>query len=113
MVKAGGHLCQPVGGFEGNGVSLVEAMGKIQRCCLLLNGFHDRLAIVPGIAAPQPAGPVNHAMPLHRRVVHAVGRRDDAGVVLEPAAGRERHPVGIEVVRHLIHGTLPVEVIKG
>ena len=94
-------------------MSLVEAMGKIQRSCLLLYGFHDRLAIVPGIAAPKPAGPIDHAMPLHRRVVYAVSRSDDAGVILEPAAGRERHPVGIEVVRHLIHRTLPVEVIKG
>ena len=113
VIEARGHLRQPVGGLEGDGVTLVEAMGKIQRGGLLLDGFDDRLAVVADVAAPQPTGAVDQAVARHGRVVHAVGRSDDAGIILEPAARRERHPVGIEIVWHLIHETLPVKIIKG
>ena len=113
VIEARGHLRQPVGGFEGDGVALIKAMGKIQRRGLLLDGLDDRLAIVACVAAPQPASAVDQAVALHGRVVHAVGRSDDAGIILEPAARRERHPVGIEIVWHLIHETLPVKIIKG
>ena len=52
MVKLGRHRRQPVRGFKGNGVALIEIVREIQRCRLFLNGFNNRFSIVTRVTAP-------------------------------------------------------------
>ena len=65
---------------------------------LLLDRLDDRIAIVPGIGAPHAGGAVEHGAAVRRVVVHVLGAHDQARRLLEGAVGRERNPVGFEVV---------------
>src|SRR5262245_18852340 len=79
-------------------------MGKLEGGCIVeLGGLcadrvDDRVAVVAGIGAPEAGGAVEHLAAVGRVVVHALGARDQPGRGLEGAVGRERQPVGFEVV---------------
>ena len=60
--------------------------------------LHDRIAIVPGIGAPHPGGAVEQGAAVGGVVVHVLGARDQPRGGLERAVGRERDPIGFEIV---------------
>ena len=51
-----------------------------------------------GIGAPHPRGAVEHGAAVGGVVVHVLGARDQARSGLERAVGRERKPIGFEIV---------------
>ena len=58
----------------------------------------DRIAVVSGVGAPQPGGAVEHGAAVGRVIVHVLGARDQPRRGLERAIGREREPVGLQVI---------------
>jgi hypothetical protein len=58
----------------------------------------DGIAIVPGVGAPKARSAVEHGAAVGRVVMHVLGARDQPRRRLERAVGRERQPVGFEVV---------------
>ena len=65
---------------------------------LALDRVHDRVAVVAGIGAPQAGRAVDHPAAVDGDVVHVLGAGDQPRAPLEGAIGRERHPVGFEIV---------------
>ena len=79
-------------------------MGELERGRVVELGrlgadrLDDRVAVVAGIGAPQAGGAVEHGAAVGGVVVHVLGARDQPRRGLEGAVGREREPVGVEVV---------------
>ena len=65
---------------------------------LALDRRHDRIAVMAGVRAPEAGGAVDQLAPVRREVMHVLGAGDQARPRLEGAVGRERHPIGLEVV---------------
>src|SRR5664280_3102668 len=65
---------------------------------LALDRRHDRIAVVAGIGAPQPGGAVDQLAAFGCEIVHVLGADDQARACLERPVGRERHPIGLEIV---------------
>src|SRR5262245_10121246 len=59
----------------------------------------DRIAIVTGVGAPEPGGAVEHGAAVGRVIVHVLGAGYEPRGSLERAIGRERQPVGLQIVR--------------
>ena len=101
---------QPVGQFKGARIAHLKGRVVIQLGRLLLNGRDDVRMAVSRIAAPQPRHAVEHLPPSVRRVIHALGFGNEAGVALELTVRRKRHPIRLQigqVVGHIfvrIHG---------
>ncbi len=87
---------ETLGELEGDRVAHLERGRVVEGRELALDGLGDAPAAVPGIDAPQAGGAVEDGAPVIRRVVHALGRHEQARRRLELAVGRERHPVGVE-----------------
>ena len=103
---------EALGEVEGRRMAHLERGREVEGGELALDRRGDALAPMPGIHAPEAGGAVEDAAPVRGRVVHALGRGEQAGRRLELPVGRERHPVGVEpggiggVV--VIHGDPPV-----
>jgi len=65
---------------------------------LFLDRGHDLRMAVPGIAAPETGGAVEHASPIGGEVVHALGADEKTRLRLELSVGGKRHPEGFEIV---------------
>ena len=89
---------EPARELEGLGVRELERRRVIELGGLAGDRGDDLLAAVPGIAAPQARGAVEHGAALDRVVVHALGARDQPRRLLEGAVGRERNPERFEIV---------------
>ncbi len=70
----------------------------IERFGLLRDRGDDRIAIMPGICAPQAGRSVEHGTILRRVVVHALGARDQPRRAFERTVGRKRHPKRFQIV---------------
>ena len=70
----------------------------VERRRFFLDRRDDRLAVMAGIRAPQPGRAVDELAPVAGDVMHVLGADDDPRPLLEGAVGRERHPIGFEVV---------------
>jgi hypothetical protein len=79
-------------------------MGELKRRRIIefrrlrLDCGHDRVAVMPGIGAPEPRGAVEHGTAFRREIVHVLGARDQPRRALEPAVRRKRNPERFEVV---------------
>ena len=90
-----GHAAREL---EGLGVGELKCRGIVELRRLRPDGRHDGIAIVTGVGAPQAGGAVEHGTAFRRVVVHVLGARDEPRRSLEGAVGRERQPVGFEVI---------------
>ncbi len=80
------------GGLEGQRMAELEAGGVVHDAGLARDRLDDLLAAVAGVHAPQAGGAVQHLAAVGRGVVHALGRRQHAGMRLELLVGGEGHP---------------------
>ena len=108
---AGREIDQPVGELEGGRVAELEGRRKIHALGLRLDRRHDLLVPVAGVAAPEPRGPVQDLAAVSRHVVHALGARQQARLLLEALVCRERHPESFEIVGLL--GVVDVVEVHG
>ena len=74
--------------LERLGMGKLEGRRIVELGRLRADRRHDRLAIVPGIGAPQPGGAVEHRAAVGRVVVHVLGAGDQARRGLERAVRR-------------------------
>ena len=94
--------------LEGLRVRELEGRRVVELARLGLDRFHDRIAIMARIGAPETGGAVDQLAPVRGEIVHVLGAGDEARPRLEGAVGRERHPEGFEIVGngcYLGHGT--------
>src|ERR1019366_3181298 len=100
------HMIEVAGGERGDAARQLERLGvrKLERRRvvelgrLALDRRHDRLAVMAGIGAPQPGGAVDQLAAFGCEIVHVLGASDQARARLERPIGRERHPIGLEIV---------------
>src|SRR6266540_3320644 len=100
------HVVEVAGRERGDSARELERLGMgelkrrrvVERGRLRLDRRNDRIAIVPGIGAPHAGGAVEHGAPVGGVVMHVLGARDQARRGLERPVGRERKPIGFEVV---------------
>ena len=95
---AGGERSDAGGEFERLGMRELEGRGEVELGGLGLDRGHDRVAVVPGIGAPQAGGAVDQLAPLRRDVMHVLGGGDQPRAPLESTVGGERQPEGFEIV---------------
>jgi len=95
---AGRERGHPARELERLGMGELEGRRVVERGCFRLDRRHDRIAIVPGIGAPHAGGAVEHGAPVGGVVMHVLGARDEPRRGLERPVGRERKPIGFEVV---------------
>jgi hypothetical protein len=76
----------------------LERRRVVEGRSLLLDRFDDRIAVVARVAAPHAGGAVENAAAIGGEVMHVLGPGEHARPRLEGTVGRERHPVGIEIV---------------
>src|SRR6476660_10298806 len=76
----------------------LESRRIVERRGFLLDRRHDRFAIMAGIGAPEACRAVDQFAPVAGDIVHVLGADDQARALLEGPVGRERHPIGFEVV---------------
>ena len=86
------------GELEGLGMAELEGRRVVELGGLRLDRLDDRVAVMPGIGAPQPGRAVDQLAAVRREIEHVLGAGDQARPRLEGAVGRERHPIGLEVV---------------
>ena len=93
-----GDLDDLVGQFKGHRMTHLERRGEVH----LLQRAGDRLtdlgAAVAGVDAPQTGHAIENLPAFRGPVVHALGMRQQARLVLEVAVGRKRHPMGFKVL---------------
>jgi hypothetical protein len=89
---------EAAGELEGLGMGELEGRRVVERGRLRGDRLDDRIAVVPRIGAPQARNAVEHRAALGRIVVHVLGARDEPRRGLEGAVGRERQPIGFEIV---------------
>ena len=92
------------GRFERRGMRVLEGGREIEFGCLCLDRRDDRLAIMPGIAAPKARRRVEDRAPFRRIIMHVLGARDQPRPLLEGAIGGEWQPKAAQVVRRLRRG---------
>ena len=95
---AGREVHQPVGELEGRRVAELEGRREVHALGLRLDRRHDRLVPVTRVAAPEPGGAVQNLPAARRVVVHALGARHQARLLLVALVCRKRHPEGFEIV---------------
>ena len=86
------------GAFEGARVAHLKGAGEIELANLLADRFDDLRPAMAGIDAPQAGRAVEHAAPVIRGVVDALGADQQARRLLVLAICRERHPECFEIV---------------
>ena len=84
--------------LERLGVRKLEGRRVVEFGRLGLDRLDDRVAVMAGIGAPQAGRAVDELAPVRREIVHVLGARDQARARLERPVGRERHPIGLEIV---------------
>ena len=84
--------------LERLGVRELEGRRVVHLGRLALDRRDDRVAVMAGIGAPQAGGAVDQLAPVRREIVHVLGAGDQARARLERPVGRERHPIGFEIV---------------
>ena len=84
--------------FERLGMGKLKSRRVIECCRFLLDRRNNRFAVMAGIRAPEPGRAVEELAPVAGDVMHVLGADDDPRPLLEGAVGRERHPIGFEVV---------------
>src|SRR5499433_2906787 len=100
------HVVEVAGRERGNPARKLERLGMgelkgrrvVERGRFRLDRRNDGVAIVPGVGAPHAGGAVEHGAPVGGVVMHVLGARDQPRRRLERAVGRERKPIGFEVV---------------
>src|SRR5262249_5333518 len=100
------HVVEVAGRERGNPARELERLGMgelkgrrvVERGRFRLDRRDDGVAIVPGIGAPHAGGAVEDGAPVGGVVMHVLGARDQPRRGLERAIGRERKPIGFEVV---------------
>ena len=95
---AGREVDQPVRELESRRVAELKGRREIHALGLRLDRRHDLLVPVACVAAPEPGGAVQNLATARRVVVHALGARHQARLLLVALVRRERHPEGFEVV---------------
>jgi len=95
---AGRERRDPARQLERLGVRKLEGRRVVELGRLSLDRLDDRVAVMAGICAPQPGGAIEQLAPVRREIVHVLGARDQARARLERPVGRERHPIGLEIV---------------
>ena len=115
MVEIAGSQCGDTARqLEGLGVRELERRRVVERRRFALDGDNDLLAVVPGIGAPEARRAIDELAPVAGAVMHILGADDEPRPFLECAIGRERHPVGFEVIGDsdfclcLCHGLSPL-----
>jgi hypothetical protein len=68
-----------------------------ERVQLFLDGLVDGLAVVACAHTPQAGDAVEHLLAVVGGEKHAVGRHEDARLLLEAAVRRERQPLVVHV----------------
>ena len=76
----------------------LERRGIVELGRLRADRGDDRIAVVSGIGAPQPGGAVEHGAAVGRVIVHVLCAGYEPRGGLERAIGREREPVGLQIV---------------
>ncbi len=84
--------------FERLGMRELEGRRVVEFGRLALDRRDDRIAVMAGIGAPQAGGAVDQLAAVRGEVVHVLGAGDEPRARLERAVGRERHPIGLEIV---------------
>ena len=92
------EIDQPVRELEGGRVAELEGRREIHALGLRLDRRHDLLVPVACVAAPEPRRAVQDLLAPRRVVVHALGARHQARLLLVALVRRERHPEGFEIV---------------
>src|SRR5499426_3343197 len=95
---AGCERPNPAGELESFRVAELESRRIVERCGFLLDRRHDRFAVVAGIGAPEACTAINQLAPVAGDIMHVLGADDQARALLEGPIGRERHPIGFEVI---------------
>ena len=88
----------PARELERLGMGELKRRRVVERGRFRLDRRDDGVAIVPGIGTPHAGGAVEHGAPVGGVVMHVLGARDEPRRRLERAVGRERKPIGFEVV---------------
>ncbi len=78
-------------------MSHLERWRVVHRLQLMRDGFNDFRAAVSCVDTPQARDGVEYLSAFRGPVVHSGGSGEDAGLGLELAVGRERHPVRLEI----------------
>ena len=86
------------GQLKGLGMGELECRRVVELGRLALDRLDDRIAVMPGIGAPEAGRAVEHISTIGCNVVHVLCARDQPRARLEGAIGGERHPERLEVV---------------
>src|SRR6476660_1021343 len=99
MVEVAGSQCGDTARqLEGLGVRELERRRVVERRRFALDRDNDLLTVVPGIGAPEARRAIDELAPVAGAVMHILGADNEPRPFLECAIGRERHPVGFEVI---------------
>ncbi len=92
--EGGDAACQ----LERLGMGELEGGRVVERGRLGADRGNDGIAIVPRVGAPHSGGAIEHGAAFRGVVMHVLGAGDEARRRLERPIGRERNPIGFEVV---------------
>src|SRR5664279_3622135 len=84
--------------LERLGMRKLERRRVVEFGRLALDRLDDRIAVMAGIGAPQAGRAVDQLATIGCEIVHVLGANDQARTRLERPVGRERHPIGLEIV---------------